>query len=292
MMPLQKIHPEGPALSRVLLGAWRWHTASQDVVERLIHTALDQNITSFDHADIYGDHGNEEIFGNFLKKNPSLRQKIQLITKCGIKFASSKRPSTRVKHYDTSKKHIVWSAENSLKMLGTDRLELLLIHRPDPLLNPHEVADAFSQLKEQGKVLHFGVSNFTPAQFRMLQHYLPFPLVTNQIEISLSRIEPLFNDDLDTVVEFGASPMAWSPLGGGKSITVDEHALQNMTAKYNASFSQLSLAWLMKHPSTIFPVIGTTQPERVLEAAKSIGIDLDRQDWFEMLKWVMGKEMP
>ncbi len=291
-MVSQKIHPKGPTLSRIIAGAWRWHTVSPDQVERLIKTALDEGITTFDHADIYGDHGNEEIFGNVLRKNSSLSGQMQLISKCGIKFPSSRRPETWIKHYDTSSQHIIWSAENSLRMLGTDHLELLLIHRPDPLLDPEELAHAFSQLHQQGKVSHFGVSNFTPAQFRMLQHHLPFPLVTNQIEISLARIEPLFNGDLDTLMEFNASPMAWSPLGGGKPLGVDERALFNKAAKYNASYSQLALAWLMKHPSGIFPIIGTTQPERITEAARSIDVNLDRQDWFEMLKWMMGKEMP
>ena len=174
-------------------------------------------------------------------------------------------------------------------MLGTDHLDLLLIHRPDPLLNPTEVAEAFSKLKEQGKVLHFGVSNFTPAQFRMLQHYLDFPLVTNQIEISLSRVEPFFNGDLDNLLEYEATAMAWSPLGGGK-LMIGDREWFSKAARYNASYAQLSLAWLLKHPS-IFPVIGTTKPERITESVKSLDINLDRQDWFEMLQWVTGKEV-
>lgn len=288
----QKLHPEGPEFSRVIAGAWRWHTVSSQVVERLIDTALDSGITTFDHADIYGDHGNEEIFGNILKKTPSLRSGMELVSKCGIKFPSSKRPATWIKHYDTSKEHILWSTENSLSMLGTNHLDLLLIHRPDPLLNPTEVAEAFTKLKKDGKVLHFGVSNFTPSQFRVLQRYLDFPLVTNQIEISLSRIDPFFNGDLDTLMEFKASPMAWSPLAGGKTLSVEEREIFNKASKYNASYSQLALAWLMKHPSNIFPIIGTTQPERIAEASRSNEITIDLQDWFEMLKWVMGKEMP
>lgn len=292
MITKQKLHPEGPEFSRVIAGAWRWHTVSSQVVERLIDTALDSGITTFDHADIYGDHGNEEIFGNILKKTPSLRSGMELVSKCGIKFPSSKRPATWIKHYDTSKEHILWSTENSLSMLGTNHLDLLLIHRPDPLLNPTEVAEAFTKLKKDGKVLHFGVSNFTPSQFRVLQRYLDFPLVTNQIEISLSRIDPFFNGDLDTLMEFKASPMAWSPLAGGKTLSVEEREIFNKASKYNASYSQLALAWLMKHPSNIFPIIGTTQPERIAEASRSNEITIDLQDWFEMLKWVMGKEMP
>ena len=291
MIERRKIHAQGPTFSRLIAGAWRWHNVSPETVERLSLIALDQGITTFDHADIYGDHSNEEIFGRQLSKNPSLRNKMELVTKCDIKFPSAQRPATWVKHYDTSKKHIVWSAENSLKMFHTDRLDLLLIHRPDPLLDPHEVAEAFSQLKKEGKVLHFGVSNFTPSQFTMLQKHLPMPLVTNQIEISLSRIDPFFNGDLDLMLELGASPMAWSPLNGGK-LMADERDIFNKATKYNASYSQLALAWLLTHPSKIFPVIGTTQPDRIKEAAKSVDIQLDRQDWFEMLKWVMGKEMP
>jgi len=284
------IHPQGPIFSRIISGAWRWHTVSQDTVAKLIQTSLDEGITTFDHADIYGDHGNEEIFGNVLKKNPSLRSQMELVTKFGIKFSSAKRPKTWVKHYDTSKEHIVWSVENSLKMLGTDRIEALLIHRPDPLLDPTEVAEAFTQLKQEGKVLHFGVSNFTPSQFTMLQSFLSFPLITNQIEISLSRVDSLFNGDLDLLMQHKTSAMAWSPLGGGK-LMANEREMFSKASKYNASYSQLSLAWLLRHPSIIFPVIGTTKPERITEAAKSMEIKLDRQDWFEMLQWATGSEV-
>jgi predicted oxidoreductase len=193
-MNLQPLHSQGPSLSRIVTGVWRWQQLSSESVERLVKTSIDEGITSFDHADIYGDHSCEELFGAVLKNQPSLRSQMQLITKCGIKFSSAKRPQTWVKHYDTSEDHIIWSADNSLKMLATDHLDLLLIHRPDPLLNPHEVAEAFVKLKAAGKVLHFGVSNFTPSQFEMLQQFLPFPLVTNQIEISLSRIDSLFTE--------------------------------------------------------------------------------------------------
>ncbi len=284
------IHPQGPIFSRIISGVWRWHTVSQDTIAKLIHTSLDEGITTFDHADIYGDHGNEELFGNVLKKNPGLRSKMELVSKCGIKFSSLKRPKTWVKHYDTSSEHIIWSVENSLKMLGTDRLEALLIHRPDPLMNPTEVAEAFDKLKQDGKVLHFGVSNFTPSQFVMLQSFLSFPLITNQIEISLSRVDPLFNGDLDLLIQLKTSAMAWSPLSGGK-LNANDREMFSKASKYNASYSQLSLAWLLRHPSFIFPVIGTTKPERITEGAKAIDIKLDRQDWFEMLQWATGKEV-
>jgi predicted oxidoreductase len=291
-MERRRIHPQGPEFSRIIAGAWRWHTVSSDTVKVLIDKALELGITTFDHADIYGDHGNEEIFGKWIKNDSSLRSKMELVTKFGIKFPSAKRPATWVKHYDTSKEHIVWSAENSLKNLGTDRIDLLLVHRPDPLLNPYEMADAFSQLKKQGKVLHFGVSNFTSDQFEMLQSKLDFPLVTNQIEISITKHNSLFDGTLDVLMKHNVSPMAWSPLGGGTLMEENSKWIFSKTGKYNATDSQLALAWLLRHPSIIFPVIGTTKPERIAEAAGAIHIDMDVQDWFDMLKAVQGREMP
>ncbi len=157
-------------------------------------------------------------------------------------------------------------------MFHTDRIDLLLIHRPDPLLNPEEVAEAFGLLKQNGKVLHFGVSNFTPTQFEMLQRYLPFPLVTNQLEISLTHHEPLFDGSLDTLMKHRVGAMAWSPLGGGKLIKEGSQEMFNKTARYGATQTQLSLAWLLRHPANIFPVIGTTKPERITESAKAIDI--------------------
>jgi predicted oxidoreductase len=291
-MERKSIHPQGPIFSRIISGAWRWHTVPADTVSSLINTSLDLGITTFDHADIYGDHGNEEIFGNALRKNPASRKKMEIVTKCGIKFPSTKRPASRVKHYDTSREHIIWSVENSLRMLGTDFLDLLLIHRPDPMMNPYEVAEAFDILKNDGKVLHFGVSNFTPTQFEMLQSFLSMPLVTNQIELSVSFHQPLFDGSLDVLMKHRTSPMAWSPLGGGNLMDERYREIFSIASKYGASDSQLALAWLLKHPSSVFPVIGTTKSERIVEAAKAIELNLDLQDWFLMLKNAMGKEMP
>jgi predicted oxidoreductase len=291
-MERRLIHPQGPVFSRIVSGAWRWNTVSQEIVTKLVHTSLDQGITTFDNADIYGDHSNEEIFGKTIKADSSLRKKMELVTKCGIKFPSSKRPSSWVKHYDTSKSHIISSVENSLKMFGTDYLDLLLIHRPDPLLDPEEVAEAFTELKKNGKVLHFGVSNFTPFQFEMLQSYLSMPLVTNQIELSLTYTLPLFDGTVDVLMKHRTAPMAWSPLGGGSLMQGSVKSIFDKASRYKATESQLSLAWLLKHPSKVFPVIGTTKPERISECAKAAELQLDVQDWFDMLKTAMGKEMP
>ena len=284
----------GLKLSRIIAGAWRWKLDSKQI-EALIHASVESGISSFDHADIYGGYDNEALFGDVLKKDNSLRTNIELITKCGIKLLSSKRPEHQIKHYDSSKAHIVWSAENSLKQLHTDYIDLLLLHRPDPLMHPAEVAEAFATLKQSGKVLHFGVSNFSTAQFNMLQSYLDFPLLTNQIELSLFKPEAFFDGTVDHLMQHAISPMAWSPLGGGKFFEKGGVAFEKQVAqlceKYHCSATQLLLAWLLKHPSKIFPIIGTTKPERIQEASQAVTIQLEREDWYEMLKWVQGKDV-
>jgi predicted oxidoreductase len=182
--------------------------------------------------------------------------------------------------------------------LGVDKLYVLLIHRPDPLLDPEALAGAFIKLRDQGKVLHFGVSNFSRTQFDTLQSYLSFPLVTNQVEISLFLPQPVLDGTLDHLMQNRTSAMAWSPLGGGKFLTGENEAsrrvldgLIHFGPGYQASPSQLLLAWLLRHPSRIFPVIGTTKPERLAECSRAAEIQLDRQDWFEMLQWATGKEV-
>jgi predicted oxidoreductase len=287
-----KIHPEGPALSRVLAGVWRWHTLSSQQIETLIKTSLSSGITSFDHADIYGNYSCEELFGKVLRGNSALRDEMEIVTKCGIKLLSHKKPEHRIKHYDTSKEHIIKSVESSLNKLAIDRIDLLLLHRPDPLLNPTEVAEAFSNLRKQGKVLHFGVSNFTTTQLEMLKSLLPFPIVTNQIEVSMFKNESLFDGSVDSLMKNKISPMAWSPLGGGKHLDdVIKNSLEKICLSYGCTPSQILLAWLLKHPATIFPILGTTKPERLEDGAKSIDINLSRQHWFEMLKLVSGKDV-
>jgi len=290
-MQKEHLHLEGPALSRIVAGAWRWDSTVK--VETLVNTALDAGITSFDHADIYGDYGNQEIFGAVIKKTPALRKQMQLISKCGIMVVSAKHPDTWVKHYNTSKEHILRSVDQSLKALGTEYLDLLLIHRPDPFMDPEEVSEAFGLLRQNGKVLHFGVSNFTHTQFEMLRKYLPFPLVSNQIELSLAKLDALYDGTLDILLKYETRPMVYSPLGKGKLIL--EHTgskLWSERKKYKATETQLALAWLLCHPAKMFPVIGTTKPERIVESAKAIDIRLERQDWFEMLRIASGQEVP
>lgn len=290
-MEQRHVHLKGPVLSRIVAGCWRWGSSAD--VERLIKTALDAGITSFDHADIYGDYENQKIFGAILKRSPSVRKQMQLISKCGIKLISSKHPDTWIKHYDTSKQHILSSVETTLSELGTDYLDLLLIHRPDPFMDPEDISEAFGLLRQNGKVLHFGVSNFTPGQFEMLQAYLPFPLVTNQVKLSLNKLDVLFDGTLDALQKHETGAMIYSPLGEGELISGKQGSdLWVKKERYAATEMQLALAWLLCHPGNLYPVIGTTKPDRVIESARAAEIKLDRQDWFEMLKVASGRDVP
>ncbi len=295
-MDIRKLHPSGPEFSRLITGVWRWQHLDAHTFDSLINTSFEVGITTFDHADIYGNYSCEELFGKALVRSSLARTGLQLITKCGIKLLSDKNPSVKIKHYDTTKEHLVKSVEQSLRNLHTDYIDLLLIHRPDPLMNPEEVAEAFSLLKQTGKVLYFGVSNFSSAQFEMLQAYVHDPLVTNQVELSLFTHQLLFDGTVDTLMKHRVSPMAWSPLGGGKyfSLSASPGSIQSreeLAAKYNCTQSQLLLAWLLKHPSGIFPILGSTQPERIAEGAASLSIKLNRQDWFALLKAVTGRDV-
>jgi len=301
------IHPSGPTFSRIIAGAWRWNSIGTDAIEKLINTALDEGITTFDHADIYGDYSNEQSFGEVLGRQPQLVKKMQLVTKCGIKLTSSKKPEHRVKHYDSSKEHILLSAENSLKNLRTDHIDLLLIHRPDPLMDIHEVADAFTQLKKGGKVLSFGVSNFTTSQFDLLQSALSFPLVTNQIELSLFCMAPLFDGTIEHLYKHKVSAMAWSPLGGGRLYRDGDEAAARVRAacaemapRY-ASAAQggqppsadvLAMAWILALPAEPLVVVGTNKLDRVRAAAAAASIRLAREDWYALWTAAQGRGIP
>lgn len=290
-MKFQRIHPDGPELPRLITGVWRWEALSPAEIIRMVEVSLENGIDVFDHADIYGDHTIESNFGKALQSAGALKQKLRIITKCGIKFPSAHRPDVWVKHYDTTYDHIVWSVDNSLRNLGVEILELVLIHRPDPLFNPAEAARAFKDLKEAGKVKYFGVSNFTPTQFELFQAYLEFPLVTNQIELSLTATAPFFDGTLDVLTKHKVSAMAWSPLGGGRLVGESE-SLRSVAAQWGVSEGQLALAWILYHPAGIVPVFGTTKPERLVELVGSLEVKLDRQTWFSLLAQHRGFDVP
>jgi len=265
---------------------------------RLIEDCLAHKITTFDHADIYGDFTVEEEFGLALKQKPSLRYQIQLITKCGIRRHTPNRPENKIHSYDTSKEYIIKSTERSLRNLNTDFIDVLLIHRPDPLMHPHEIAAAFSHLKQEGKVLHFGVSNFTPSQMDMMM--TAFKVEFNQLEISVLKLEPFHDGSLDKCIQHSIKPMAWGPLGSGRlhSDDSDERnkrilAVANILAeKYNASIDQILLAFVFKHPSGIIPVIGSTKIERLKSASDAAQINIEREEWFMLWRASKGHEVP
>jgi predicted oxidoreductase len=294
--------PGGPRFSRLAVGLWRlasWGLGDGELLD-LIHASLDLGITTFDHADIYGDYTCEQLFGRALALQPALRERIQLVTKCGIKLVSKNRPEHTINHYDTSRKHILAAVENSLQMLRTDHVDLLLIHRPDPLMDADEVAGAFAALKQAGKVLHFGVSNFTRWQFDLLASRLDLPLVTNQVEVSVLHMDALHDGALDQCQGLGISPMAWSPLGGGRLFeSSDEQAIRVRGALSSvgkelggASPDQVALAWLLRHPAHIVPVLGTGKIRRIRSAAQAETLEMSRQQWFTIWSASAGQPVP
>lgn len=263
-------------------------------MDRAIHDCLDLGITTFDHADIYGGYTTEADFGLAFRKSAVARQSVQFISKCGIQYPSETRP-LRVKHYQYDKDYIIWSVEQSLRNLGTDYLDVLLLHRPSPLMDAEIVAEAVSVLKESGKILAFGVSNFTPSQVRLIASATE--IEAHQFECSLSSRDALFNGVLDDSLENKRFAMAWSPLGSFFKNDRDVNTkvsktLERMAEQYNASISQILLAWILHHPAKIHPVIGTTRLERQKEAIGAAEIKLELQDWFELLEAAQGHQVP
>jgi predicted oxidoreductase len=292
----------GPEFSRLVAGVWRLGEWGMDTRALLgfIHGCLDLGITTFDNADIYGGYTCEGLFGAALAAEPGLRDRLELVTKCGIQLVTGNRPDNRVHHYDTSRAHIVAAAENSLRELNTDRLDLLLIHRPDPLLDADEVAEAFGALWAAGKARHFGVSNFLPWQFDLLQSRLDFPLVTNQIELSVLYLDPLHDGTLDQAQRLRVPPMAWSPLAGGRLFDAHDERAGRVRAALErvgqelggAAVDQVALAWLLRHPARVLPVLGSGRVERIHAAALAEGLRLDRQQWFAIWEASAGREVP
>lgn len=296
------LSPDGPTVSRTICGVMRLREwgYSGDALRDFIAACLDMGVTTFDHADIYGDYRCEELFGRVLLQKRALREEIQLVTKCGIKLVSARRPEHGFKHYDTSREHIVTSVENSLGNLRTDRIDLLLIHRPDPILDPDEVAGAFTALREAGKVLHFGVSNFAPSQYDLLASRLDFPLVTNQVELSVMNLEVLHDGTIDQCQRLGISPMAWSPLAEGRVFLEDSAQAERLRGVLSgigeqlggATMDQVALAWILRHPARIIPVLGTGKVERMRRAAGAEALELSREQWFAIWSASTGGAVP
>lgn len=290
---------KGLKLSRMVYGLWRLGDdadTSPRHVQAKIESCLAQGITTFDEADIYGDYESESLFGAALKAAPALKEKIEVVTKCDIMLMSDKFPTRRVKHYDTSAAHIAASVDTSLKRMGIDRIDLLLLHRPDPFMDHHETGAALDAAVKAGKVRAVGVSNFRPWDWTLLQSAMETRLVTNQIELSLVAHEGFTNGDVAFLQERGLPPMAWSPLGGGALFANSpkglRDALQKIAKAQGVDAGAVAVAWLLAHPARILPVMGTNDPARIRKLSDAARVQIDRETWFELYTLALGREVP
>ncbi len=287
-----------------IAGTWNPNDVTQERWSRgeeAIIAAYEAGYTLFDHADIYCRGRCEEIHGTVLKKLPSMRSEITIATKCGIRFPGE--PNENSPHrYDFSAEHILASCDKSLSRLGVETIDIYQLHRPDLLMNPAEIAEAFEKLYKAGKVRYFGVSNFLPSFVNCLQSGLPFPIAVNQVEIHLGRLDCFQDGTLDQCIEKNITPLSWSPLGGGwlgSGGTSDDpirqaliELLDTKALEYGVSRTAISLAWLLKHPSKIIPIVGSANPENIRSAVKADQVDLSREDWYRILVAARGKGLP
>ncbi len=314
-MKTQPLGTSGIEVSRLsygcmrISGSWDRTKVDEEVIRKAtlaIEAAIDSGYTFFDHADIYGDTACESIFGKVLHENPAWRERLFIATKCGIRFEDEPLPG-QPHRYDFSFEHIVRSAEESLERLQIGTIDLLMLHRPDFLADPGEIARAFVKLRDEGKVRHFGVSNFRPSLLSAVQSALPFALQVNQVEIHLRRLACFTDGTLDQCLERKITPMAWSPLQQGKLATGYEPALEapdhahhaallktldDVAGEFGSNRSAIALAWLLRHPSGIVPVVGSVNPENIRAAAKATEIEIDRDTWYRILLAARGEKLP
>jgi predicted oxidoreductase len=286
-------------LSPIIAGVMNWGVWDKNLntneMNHLIHLFLENGITTFDHADLYGGYTTEAAFGKALATSKIDRKNIQLITKCGIQYVSENRPENVIKHYDYSKEYIIWSAENSMKNLQTDYLDVFLLHRPSPLMQADEVAEAVEKLKAAGKILSFGVSNFTSSQTELLRQKTEISF--NQIQFSATNHEAMLDGSLDYMQLHKITPMAWNPLG----VVFRENTEQTqrlkllfskLVDKYHVGADLILLAWILQHPANILPVAGTINVSRIQQLMKAKSLVLDKQDWFAIWTESMGNKVP
>lgn len=290
---------EDLSFSRLIYGMWRLAddaNTGADHVRAKMDACLEQGITTFDQADIYGGFQSEEVMGGALKADRSLRDKIEIVTKCGILFPADKYPDVRVKHYDTSRAHIMRSVDNSLKAMSTDYIDMLLIHRPDPFMDFNETGAALDEVVQSGKVRAVGVSNFKISDWSALQMTMDTKLMANQIEISLLESSSFRNGHLVDIAADNMLPMAWSPLAGGSLFADNYKSLfDKLTAigkQYEVDASAVAIAWILAHPSNILPVLGTNNLERIRSLGDAMKIEMDRQTWYELYEDANGHEVP
>ena len=286
-------------LSPIIAGVMNWGVWDKNLntneFTHLINLFIENGITTFDHADIYGGYTTEASFGKALSESKIDRKKIQLITKCGIQYTSENRPNNSIKHYEYSKDYIIWSVENSLKNLQTDYLDVFLLHRPSPLMQADEIAEAVSKLKADGKILSFGVSNFTSSQTELLRQKTEISF--NQVQFSATHHEAMLDGSFDYMQIHNIKPMAWNPFGTVFRENTDQtfrlrQLLAKLVEKYHIGSDIILLAWIMQHPARISPVAGTVNSGRIQQLMKAKSLVLDKQDWFAVWTESMGNKVP
>lgn len=285
------------SMSRIVYGMWRIaddSDTSPNHVAAKIHSCLEQGITTFDQADIYGDYSAEAVLGDCLKENPNLRAQMEIVTKCDIVAPCGKYAGVPVKYYDTSAAHINASVDASLQNMAIEHIDLLLIHRPDPFMDHTETGAALDALVQSGKVGNIGVSNFRPWDWQLLQSGMKTPLVTNQIELSLGAHDALTNGDLAFHQKNAEHVMAWSPLGGGDLMTSSGPlavALDEIASRDGVDRAAVAVAWLLAHPAKIIPVMGTNNLSRIAAISDAMKVNMDRQTWFILYTAALGHEV-
>lgn len=297
-----KLSTNGPEFSRMVYGTWRLletRPTAQEINRRL-HACVELGITTIDTAEIYGLYEVEQALGAALALSPGLRDKLEIVTKAGIYVPCSHHPERRTAHYNATGARLVKSLEKSLRLLGTDRVELFLVHRPDWLTRADETASGLNQLLRSGKIHAAGVSNYTASQFDLLNSLMEKSLATNQLEFHLLHHDPMHDGTFHQCEKLGVSPMAWSPMAGGRLFDSNNAAAQrlaaaaqSMAARYaGASLEQLAYAWILAHPSRPLPVIGTNKLERIQSAALADGITFEQEDWYALWEAAQGRRIP
>ncbi|OHT46750.1 MULTISPECIES: aldo/keto reductase [Flavobacterium] len=285
------------ALSPIISGTMNWGVWDKNLtlkeMENMIQICIENKITTFDHADIYGAYTTEADFGKAFQASKISREKLQLITKCGIQMIAESRKNT-IKHYDYSKEYIVWSVEESLKKLKTDYVDVFLLHRPSPLMQADEIAEAVEKLKSEGKIIDFGLSNFTSSQTELIRQKTEVSY--NQVQFSATNFEPMVDGSFDYMQTHGIRPLSWNPLGtvfreDTKKTRRLKKLFSDLVKKYGFGSDTLLLAWILKHPAKVIPIAGTVNIARIQSLMKAVELEMDKEDWFAIWTESMGDDV-
>ncbi len=286
-------------LSPIISGTMNWGVWDKNLttkeMENMIQICIENKITTFDHADIYGSYTTEADFGKAFQASKISREKLQLITKCGIQMIAEKRPENKIKHYEYSKEYIIWSVEESLKKLKTDFIDVFLLHRPSPLMQADEIAEAVEKLKSEGKIIDFGLSNFTSSQTELIRSKTEVSF--NQVQFSATHYEAMTDGSLDYMQTHGIRPLSWNPLGtvfreDTKKTRRLKKLLSELVQKYSFGSDTLLLAWILKHPAGVIPIAGTVNIARIQSLMKAAELEMDKEDWFAIWTESMGDDVP